>query len=200
MFTGIIQDVGTITSLHWQAEHAQLTINTPLTEKIHSKIGDSIAVDGICLTITDLTPGHFSADVMPETVRRTNLATLTVGGHVNLEPALLVTDRLDGHFVLGHVDTTAKLVQEVQDQTAVTLSFEFPARYQTYLIEKGSVAINGVSLTITAVSKQQFSVSLIPHTMAETMLGNLETGDLINLETDILGKYLINQQEVLAHE
>lgn len=200
MFTGIIQDVGTITSLHWQAKHAQLTIDTNLTNQIHSQIGDSIAVDGICLTITNLTSHSFTADVMPETVRRTNLMSLGEGSHVNLEPALAVTDRLDGHFVLGHIDATATLIRQVQDQTAATLTFSFPTHYQPYVIEKGSVAINGVSLTITAVSSGQFSVSLIPHTMAATMLGDLQTGDPINLETDILGKYLINQQEVSAHD
>jgi riboflavin synthase, alpha subunit len=195
MFTGIIRGMGRITEIKREKETASLSITTPITRQINSQISDSIAIDGICLTITALHEDGFSVDVMPETVRRTNLATLTKDDRVNLEPALHVSDRLDGHFVLGHVDTTAKLVGRVPDQNALTLTLSFPRDYRPYIVEKGSIAINGVSLTVVAVTDTEFSVSLIPYTQKETVLGGLKIDSLVNIETDILGKYIVNQLE-----
>ncbi|WP_010632525.1 riboflavin synthase [Sporolactobacillus vineae] len=195
MFTGIIRGMGRITEIKREKETASLSIATPITRQINSQIGDSIAVDGICLTITALHEDGFSVDVMPETVRRTNLAALRQGDRINLEPALQAGERLDGHFVLGHVDTTAKLVGRVPDQNALTLTLSFPHNYRPYIVEKGSVAINGVSLTVIAVTDTTFSVSLIPYTQKETVLGSLKIDSLVNIETDILGKYIVNQLE-----
>lgn len=192
MFTGIIQSVGTVAAIQRAAAHADLTIETPLTAQIHSQIGDSVAVNGVCLTLTALTAQGFTTTMMPETSRRTALQALRPGSRVNLEPALRADQRLDGHFVLGHVDTTARLCQRVVDENAVVLTFETPQRYQTQLVEKGSVALNGVSLTLTAATAQTFSVSLIPHTLDQTNLADLQVNDRVNLETDILGKYLIS--------
>jgi riboflavin synthase len=195
MFTGIIRGIGQIAAITRTDETASLSITTPLTRQINSQIGDSIAIDGICLTITMLHEDGFSVEVMPETFRRTNLATLNQGDQVNLEPALQANGRMDGHFVLGHVDTTAKLIRRRPDQNAVTLSFSYPRNYRRYIVEKGSVAINGVSLTVTAVTDTEFSVSLIPYTQKETILGSLKIHSLVNIETDILGKYIVNQLE-----
>ncbi|MCI1986989.1 MAG: riboflavin synthase [Lactobacillus sp.] len=194
MFTGIIQGIGRIAALKRRGETAQLTITTPLTGSQHSQLGDSVAIDGICLTITALTPEGFTTTVMPETIRRTNLAERTVGDRVDLELALAATGRLDGHFVLGHVDTTGELVSRVNDQNAVVLRFAFPKTQRPYIVEKGSIAINGVSLTVTTVTAMTFGVSLIPHTVQETVLGDLQLGQRVNLETDILGKYIVAQE------
>jgi riboflavin synthase len=131
---------------------------------------------------------------MPETSRRTNLGALTVGSRVNLEPALQASARLDGHFVLGHVDTTAVLTEKKVDQNAIVLTFELAAEYAPYIVDKGSIAIDGVSLTITATDQTHFSVSLIPFTLAETVLGDRKLGDRVNIETDILGKYIVANQ------
>ncbi|GEO69669.1 riboflavin synthase [Levilactobacillus acidifarinae] len=199
MFTGIIQGRGTVTAIDHTATHATLTIDTPLPAKIHSRIGDSLAVNGVCLTVTQLQATGFTTTLMPETSRRTALAQLKVGTGVNLEPALRADARLDGHFVLGHVDTTTTLVQRRRDENAVVLTFALPAAYRGELVEKGSVALDGVSLTLTAVTATTFSVSLIPHTLAQTGLGQLQTGDLVNLETDILGKYL-TKLEAMRHD
>lgn len=198
MFTGIIKGVGQVNVIDRHQETARLTIATPLIDEWHSQVGDSIAVDGICLTITTLTSGTFTVDVMPETVRRTAMDHLAVGQRVNLEPALSVTDRLDGHFVLGHVDTTATLIKRITDQNAVTLTFSLPEKDARYVIEKGSVAVDGVSLTVTAATTTTFSVSLIPHTLKLTVLGQLEPGAVVNIETDILGKYVLSAKEERA--
>ncbi|MFD1485924.1 riboflavin synthase [Lacticaseibacillus baoqingensis] len=195
MFTGIIQGIGRLASKTVAGDTAVLTIQTPLTAAKHSRIGDSVAVDGICLTITAITAAGFSVDVMPETLRRTNLVDLTVGQQVDLELALAANGRLDGHFVLGHVDATGQLASREDEQNAVVLRFSFPADLRPYIVAKGSIAINGVSLTVTTVAAHTFGVSLIPHTLQETVLGELAVGQRVNLETDILGKYLVAQKE-----
>lgn len=199
MFTGIIQGRGTVTAIARAATHADLTVQTPLPAQSHSRIGDSLAVNGVCLTITQLHANGFTTTMMPETSRRTTLQQLRVGAEVNLEPALRADARLDGHFVLGHVDTTVALVQRQRDENAVVLTFALPAAYRGELVEKGSVALDGVSLTLTAVTATTFSVSLIPHTLGQTGLGELQIGDLVNLETDILGKYL-TKLEAMRHD
>lgn len=194
MFTGIIKGVGRVVQLDQQDETATLTLQADLFRKIQPQLGDSIAINGICLTATTVSTDQITVDVMPETSRRTNLGALTVGSRVNLEPALQASARLDGHFVLGHVDTTAVLTAKQADQNAIVLTFELSADYAPYIVEKGSIAIDGVSLTITATDQTHFSVSLIPFTLAETVLGDRELGDRVNIETDILGKYIVANQ------
>ena len=194
MFTGIIKGVGRVVQLDQQDETATLTLQADLFRKIQPQLGDSIAINGTCLTATAVSSDQVTVEVMPETSRRTNLGALTVGSRVNLEPALQATARLDGHFVLGHVDTTAVLTERKVDQNAIVLTFELAAEYAPYIVEKGSIAIDGVSLTITATDQTHFSVSLIPFTLAETVLGDRELGDRVNIETDILGKYIVANQ------
>ncbi|USS87735.1 riboflavin synthase [Fructilactobacillus hinvesii] len=190
MFTGIIQGTGRIR--HWDptATSGRMTITSSLPRQWHSRIGDSIAVNGICLTVIDYNDHEFNVDVMPETTQRTNLQQVQPGNTVNIEPALLVTQQLDGHFVLGHVDMTVPVTKIAQEENAVRMQFSLPARYQSEVVEKGSVAVNGVSLTVTAVTAAEFEISLIPHTLQQTNLGQLAVGDLVNVETDVLGKYV----------
>ncbi|RXI78104.1 riboflavin synthase [Levilactobacillus suantsaii] len=199
MFTGIIQDVGTVAKINRTAAHADLTFETSLPATCHSKVGDSLAINGVCLTITQLVPKGFTTTIMPETSRRSTLGDLATGERVNLEPALGVMDRLDGHFVLGHVDTTTRLLKRETDENAVVLTFTLPAQCQNEVVFKGSVALDGVSLTVSAITADSFSVSLIPHTLDQTILADLRPHDRVNLETDILGKYL-NQLEGTKHE
>lgn len=194
MFTGIIKGLGHVVSIKRQAETAKLTISSPLFTEITPQLGDSYAVNGICLTVTAVEAGQLCVEVMPETTRLTNLGQLKSSDSVNLEPALGATDRLDGHFVLGHVDTTAELVQRVEDQNATVLTFKIAPEYDDYIVKKGSIAIDGVSLTVTQADPQQFSVSLIPYTQNQTTLGSRQVGDLVNIETDVLGKYIVGAQ------
>ncbi|WP_461242838.1 riboflavin synthase [Secundilactobacillus muriivasis] len=194
MFTGIIKGVGRVVQLDQQDETATLTLQADLFRQIQPQLGDSIAINGTCLTATAVAADQVTVEVMPETSRRTNLGALTIGSRVNLEPALQATARLDGHFVLGHVDTTAVLTEKKVDQNAIVLTFELAAEYAPYIVEKDSIAIDGVSLTITATDQTHFSVSLIPFTLAETVLGDRELGDRVNIETDILGKYIVANQ------
>ncbi|KAF0468001.1 riboflavin synthase [Pediococcus pentosaceus] len=200
MFTGIIKAKGIISQIKRNQATAQIMIATPMTHQIHSKIGDSIAINGICLTITSILNEGFTVEVMPETTNRTSLANMKDGMEVNPEPALLATDRLDGHFVLGHVDTTAKLVNRVLDENSIVLTFEINPDYIDYVVEKGSITIDGVSLTVSAVEKQLFEVSLIPHTLQATTLDNLKANDVVNVETDILGKYILNENRGVNNE
>ncbi|MCH4170875.1 MAG: riboflavin synthase [Lactobacillus sp.] len=199
MFTGIIQSIGTVAHISQHQDTAQLQIKTPLTQQLHSPVGASIAVNGVCLTITALKPDGFETETMPETMARTNLGRLRQNAAVNLEPALQANGRLDGHFVQGHVDTTATLITKTAIQNAQVLTFDIAPAFAPYIVEKGSIAIDGVSLTLTAANRTTFSVSLIPHTLEATILGQLQPGDLVNIETDILGKYLQRQQEVFAN-
>ncbi|AKP67862.1 riboflavin synthase [Companilactobacillus ginsenosidimutans] len=194
MFTGIIKDVGTVSAIEKHGETFKLAIKLNQLKNAEISLGDSIAVNGTCLTVTDLLDSGFAVEAMPETFRRTNLGQLEIGNHVNIEPALGASDKLDGHFVLGHVDTTAELVNKTDDQNSTVLSFRVSPEYRKYIVEKGSVAIDGVSLTVSGVEKDIFQVSLIPYTLSHTILGELNVEDSINLETDILGKYILDSK------
>lgn len=200
MFTGIVRSIGTIKAVEKRKASQRLLIDCPLVTKIHAKIGDSLAVNGICLTITKLQETAFAVDVMPETIRRTNLSTVRVGSQVNIEPALRASDRLDGHFVLGHVDTIGTVTSHQVEGNATVYQIRFPKKYRPLIIEKGSIAVDGVSLTVTQVSDNTFSVSLIPHTLQETILKDLNDGEVVNLETDILGKYILSGREAETNE
>lgn len=194
MFTGIIKGLGQVVDLDRSGETAQLTIQSDLLADIKPTLGDSFSINGTCLTAAGVAANKIAVEVMPETTRRTNLGDLVVGSHVNLEPALAANARIDGHFVLGHVDTTAVLINRVADQNAVILTFKIDSDYQNYIVEKGSIAIDGVSLTVTQASATQFSVSLIPYTLDQTTLGVRQIGDRVNIETDVLGKYIVAAQ------
>ena len=189
MFTGIIEEVGHIKSLHRGAKSFTLEVEASKVME-GTQVGDSIATNGVCLTVTSLTGHGFTADVMPETVQRTALGELTAGSPVNLERALSLQTRLGGHIVSGHIDGTGRISDRRQDDTALWLTVECDSRLLRYIIEKGSITIQGVSLTVARVDDRSFAVSLIPHTQAATTLHQARIGDRVNLENDIIAKYV----------
>ena len=185
MFTGIIEEVGALERL----AGGEIAI---CAEKVLEDValGDSIAVNGICLTVTHFDAAHFTADVMPETVRRTSLAELKRGSHVNLERALTLRSRLGGHIVSGHIDGVGTIAAMKEEGNAILLTVRADADILRYIVEKGSVALDGISLTVARVSAADFTVSLIPHTREITNLREKRMGSRLNIETDILGKYV----------
>lgn len=189
MFTGIIEEVGRVKSIKPGANSFTLEVQA---EKVleGTKVGDSIATNGVCLTVTSLSPTAFTADVMPETVRRTSLSELKAGSLVNLERALTLSSRLGGHLVSGHIDGTGRVRHIRQDDIAIWVTVECSHQLMRYIIEKGSVTIQGVSLTVARVDEGCFAVSLIPHTQMVTTLHTLQVGSLVNLENDVIAKYV----------
>jgi riboflavin synthase len=189
MFTGLIECTGSLVSLQRGGRSAVLELSAPLPAD-QIVIGDSIAVNGVCLTVTRMGAGRFSFDISPETVTRSTFCTLAPGAMVNLERALRMGGRLDGHLVTGHVDCMAQLESSNRQGNATQLTFRLPAEYARLLVEKGSVAIDGISLTVNEVGSDRFSVMIIPHTLARTTLSGLKPGGSVNIETDIIGKYV----------
>ena len=189
MFTGIIEEVGTIRRVQKGRSSAVLEIKA---EKVLEdlRIGDSIAVNGVCLTVVSFDRKGFSADVMHETLNRSSLAGLSGGSRINLERAMGADGRFGGHIVAGHVDGTGTIAEIRKDDRAVWYRIRAGDRILRYIVEKGSIAVDGISLTVAAVSEKDFSVSVIPHTASETTLGEKRTGDTVNLETDLIGKYV----------
>lgn len=185
MFTGIIEETGTV--LSFGNGKIQLSAKKVLE---NSKIGDSISVNGVCLTITKMNSNDFYADVMNETLSRSNLGSLKKGGTVNLERAMAANGRFGGHFVSGHIDGTGKITKIQNDGNAIWIYISAPKEILNLIIEKGSVAIDGISLTVAKVSGEDFAVSVIPHTSEETTLTSKKIGDVVNLENDIIGKYV----------
>lgn len=189
MFTGIIEEIGTIARIRKGTASAVLEIQAK-TVLEGTKIGDSIAVNGICLTVTGMHPGKFTADVMAETLRRSSLGDLQQGSQVNLERAMAADGRFGGHIVSGHIDGTGRIVAMTPEDVAVWVEIEASESLLRYIVEKGSIAIDGISLTVAKLTGQGFAVSLIPHTGAETTLLHRKPGDIVNLENDIVGKYV----------
>ena len=189
MFTGIIEEVGTIKLIKRGINSASLVIKAQKVLE-GTKIGDSIAVNGICLTVTELFSDSFSADVMHETLNRSALSKLSVKSRVNLERAMQANCRFGGHIVSGHVDGVGKITQIRRDDNAVWYTVSAEQEIIRYIVLKGSITINGISLTVAKVSDNDFSISAIPHTVSNTVLTDLKEGDLVNLETDIIGKYV----------
>ena len=189
MFTGLIAALGTVERLAEGSTNCRLTVRAPqLLSGV--KIGDSIAVNGVCLTVVHLRGETFTADVMPETVRRTTLHLLQPGDRVNLEKALRPTDGLDGHIVQGHVEGVGTIQQIISEGNARVYRIQAPGELLRYIVEKGSIAVDGISLTVTEADDSGFGVSLIPHTAKMTTLGYKSAGDAVNLETDILARYV----------
>jgi riboflavin synthase len=188
MFTGLIADLGSVRAMELDGEGATLDIATPLAASLAE--GDSIAVNGVCLTATALTPEGFSAQAMRETLERSSLAQLQAGTRVNLELALRAQDRLGGHVVQGHVDGTGTVRAVREEGFSRVLDIDTEPRLARYLVEKGSVAVDGVSLTVSALHESGFSVSLIPETLQRTNLGQIGEGSLVNIEVDILAKHV----------
>lgn len=189
MFTGIIEEIGTVVSIVRNSQKAKITIKA---EKIFSdlKLGDSVAVNGVCLTVSSILLNTFTADVMNETFSRTSLSKLQKKSHVNLERAMSAQGRFGGHIVAGHVDGTGIISSVQKDDNAVWYTISAPQNIMKYIIEKGSVAIDGISLTVAKLTDTDFSVSIIPHTAQETILSEKAVGDEVNLENDIIGKYV----------
>lgn len=198
MFTGIVEEMGTIRSIRKGAHSAVLEIQAKVVlEDIH--LGDSIAVNGVCLTATSFTPSTFTADVMHETLNRSSLAGLRPGSRVNLERAMAAGGRFGGHIVSGHVDGLGTVLSTQKDDNAIWYTIGAPTEVLRYVVEKGSITIDGISLTVAKVDSQSFAISAIPHTVAVTVLQDRKPGDKVNLETDIIGKYvekLLQPQEV----
>lgn len=189
MFTGIIEEVGKVKSIHGSGNAYQLAI--ACHEVLEgTKIGDSIAVNGVCLTVTKLFSDGYEADVMPETLHRTAFQHLRPNSPVNLERAMAADGRFGGHIVSGHIDGVGTIREIRPDENAVWYAIETQESLLHYIVEKGSIAIDGISLTVAKVSESDFSVSIIPHTRANTSLAGKKAGDLVNLECDIIGKYV----------
>ncbi|MEK7524123.1 MAG: riboflavin synthase [Patescibacteria group bacterium] len=192
MFTGIIREIGVIKSK--TTSHTGVTAFTIGSKKLHPRPGDSIAINGACLTVVKKSKGSFGVEAIAETLKRTNLGLLASGGKVNLEPALKVGDSLDGHMVSGHIDDTVKILamnQTKKDDVIMTL--ELPKNLSRFIVEKGSVTLNGVSLTVTSVKSGSFTVALIPYTLKETNLAELGAGSVINLEVDLIARYILKK-------
>jgi len=185
VFTGIVEEVGEVR--HAAEGRLQILARRVLEG---TEVGDSIAVNGVCLTVTSLTEEGFAADVMPETLRRSSLGALRPGSRVNLERALTLASRLGGHLVSGHIDGTGRVAEIRREKNARVMTLAAPPELTRYIVVKGSVALDGVSLTVAAAGERDFSVSLIPHTRQATTLEERKVGDTVNIETDIIGKYV----------
>lgn len=189
MFTGIIEEIGTIESIKKGSQSAVLGIACKKVLE-GTKIGDSIAVNGVCLTVTGISGHGYTADVMAETMERSSLGRLQKGSSVNLERAMLAGGRFGGHIVAGHIDGTGTVTSIQRDETAVWYTIAAGEDILRYIVEKGSIAIDGISLTVARVTEHDFSVSVIPHTQGETNLAERRSGELVNLECDVIGKYI----------
>lgn len=189
MFTGIVEELGVIKAVRRGADSAQLVIGAVKVIE-GSRVGDSIMVNGVCLTSVFFRDRQFTADVMAETLDKSNLGILKTGDRVNLERALRLGDRLGGHIVSGHIDGSGTITRLEKNDIAMLVTIKAPEVVMRYIIEKGSIAIDGISLTVVSFAKDAFQVSLIPHTARETTLGFKNIGDTVNLEGDIIGKYV----------
>lgn len=190
MFTGIIQAIGTIERLEPRGGDMRIRIATGKLPIDQAVIGDSIAVDGVCLTAVEIDARSFSADVSRESLSRTTLGQLSQGSTVNLEMALLPTTRLGGHLVSGHVDGVGHILERVSDGRSWRFTLEAPKELARFIAKKGSICINGISLTVNSVAGAEFTVNIVPHTLEETTLGSRGEGDPVNLEVDLIARYL----------
>ena len=188
MFTGLVADLGTVTSVDATADGVRLAVSTALAPELGE--GDSVSVNGVCLTATAIADGRFSADVMRETLRRSSLAEVAEGAEVNLELPLRAGDRLGGHVVQGHVDGVGTIAEIREEGFSRIVEIAAPAETLRYVVEKGSIAVDGISLTVASVTDERFSVALIPETLERTNLGAAALGQPVNLEVDVLAKYV----------
>lgn len=192
MFSGIIRILGKITHLEKSTDGVAVQICSTLFRSTNFNIGDSICTNGVCLTISELNEDGAKFFIVNESLRRSNLSELEIGDYVHLEPSLRVGDTIDGHFVYGHVDATAEIVEIARDGEAYRFNFKVPTEILEFLAPKGSVSLNGVSLTVGEVGKKNFSVYIVPHTFKETQFSSYKLGDQVNLEIDPLARYLVN--------
>jgi riboflavin synthase len=189
MFTGIVEELGTVEALEDQGDAIRLTVRGPLVTG-DAGLGDSICVNGCCLTVATREDGTFTADVMHETLAKTSLGALEPGTRVNLERAVTPSTRLGGHMVQGHVDGTGAVLRRTPSEHWEVVDISLPAELERYLVAKGSITVDGISLTVVDVAEDSFSVSLIPETLARTTLGFKQPGDVVNLEVDVIAKYV----------
>lgn len=190
MFTGIIQAIGTITSIEKTSNSQRLNVNIGSLDLTNTQLGDSIAVNGVCLTAITLTKKSFSADVSNETITCTTLSRLSSGSSVNLEKALTPTTHLGGHLVSGHVDGIGTITARWQDGQSVRFTIKAPAKLAKYIATKGSICIDGISLTVNNVNGAEFELNIVPHTLQETIIGHYKIGTPVNLEVDLIARYL----------
>jgi riboflavin synthase len=196
MFSGIIQTVGTIGEYDQKNEGAVLVVNTDLSD---FEDGESIAVNGVCLTVVDSTETTFKLDLSTETLNRTNFKNARIGDLVNLERSLTPSTKISGHFVSGHIDQVGEIVDIEEKPGEVLFRFSHPAELESFIMEKGSIAIDGISLTVFDCKDNQFTVSVIPFTLSHTNLSSRKIGDLINIECDMIGKYVVKACETLLN-
>ncbi|ORT55142.1 riboflavin synthase [Streptomyces sp. CB03238] len=189
MFTGIVEELGEVTAVENLGDSSRFRLRGPLVTE-GAKHGDSIAVNGVCLTVVETADGEFTADVMAETLNRSSLGALTTGSRVNLERPMAVGDRLGGHIVQGHVDGTGTILARTPSENWEIVTISLPASLRRYVVEKGSITVDGVSLTVVDAGPDYFTISLIPTTLALTTLGTKEPGDPVNLEVDVIAKYV----------
>ncbi|PHS73803.1 MAG: riboflavin synthase [Cycloclasticus sp.] len=190
MFTGIIEAIGEIQRVEQQQGDVRLTVSTKGLNLSDAQLGDSIAVNGVCLTAIELTPRQFVADVSNETLSATTMGNIKAGSTVNLECALQAQTRLGGHMVSGHVDGVGKVIERKADARSVRFTFGMPKELARYVAQKGSICIDGISLTVNTVDDASFSVNIVPHTLKMTTLGDRQIGDSVNLEVDVIARYL----------
>ncbi len=190
MFTGIIQSIGQIAAIEPKGDDARVRVLTNKLDLDDVQLGDSIAVNGVCLTAVELSGDGFWADVSGETLACTTFKQIKIGLAVNLEKALMANARLGGHLVSGHVDGVGEITQRYNDGRSIRYHIKVPAELAKYIAEKGSICIDGISLTINSVTGAEFSLNIVPHTLQETTLGKMKTGDHVNLEVDIIARYL----------
>ncbi|MEU4267677.1 riboflavin synthase [Streptomyces sp. NPDC026092] len=189
MFTGIVEELGEVTAVEKLADASRFRLRGPLVTE-GAKHGDSIAVNGVCLTVVEHGDGEFTADVMAETLKRSSLGALDVGSRVNLERPMAVGERLGGHIVQGHVDGTGTILDRTPSENWEIVRVALPAHLSRYVVEKGSITVDGVSLTVVEAAEDWFTISLIPTTLALTTLGIKKSGDPVNLEVDVIAKYV----------
>ncbi len=190
MFTGIIESIGTVKQMQDKGGDMRLTLDTGKLDMTDVTLGDSIAVNGVCLTVIEMTSNSFSADVSRETLKHTSLGRLKTGSSVNLEKALTLQTRLGGHMVSGHVDALGTVLERKDDARSIWFKLQAPGNLARYIVHKGSITVDGTSLTVNAVDGNEFELNIVPHTLQETIMGSYEAGTEVNLEVDIIGRYL----------
>ena len=188
MFTGIIESTGKIEKIDREGKNIKLTLSSNLSSEL--RVDESLSHNGVCLTVTDCNKNFYSVTIIDESLKKTNFSSVKVGSQINLERSLKIDGRLDGHIVQGHVDDIAKCIKKIDQENSWLFTFEFSEKFSDLIIEKGSICINGVSLTCFDASKNNFTVAIIPHTYDNTNFKLLDEGDYVNLEFDILGKYI----------
>ncbi|MAF68161.1 MAG: riboflavin synthase [Micavibrio sp.] len=194
MFTGLVRDVGEITGFERQGDNIRITISSNLPQNTY-QLGSSILCSGICLTVVEFGEGRFVMEVSPETVEKTNISSWNVGTKINLEPSLCMGDELGGHLVFGHVDALATITELNEDGDSWRFTFEVPENLKSYFASKGSVSLDGISLTVNEVNDNRFGVCIIPHTWTHTTLSERKVGDKVNLEVDMLARYVARMLE-----